>query len=66
MTTSIGTISDTDADLKDALNSNVQQGVSQELCTITTKNNTEISRVSKLQRKCPKVKHKDFYGTENA
>jgi hypothetical protein len=63
MTTSkhcIETIIDTDADLKDALNSNAQQGVSQELCTITTKNNKEISRVSKLQHKCPEVKNKDF------
>jgi hypothetical protein len=56
----IGTIIDTDADLRDALNSNAQQGVSQELCNITTKNNKEISRVSKLQCKCPKVKNDDF------
>jgi hypothetical protein len=61
----IGTKIDIDADLKDALNSNAQQRVNQELCKISTKNNKEISRNSKLHRNCPKVKNYDFYGTEN-
>jgi hypothetical protein len=59
----IGTKIDIDAE---ALNSNAQQGVNQELCKTPHNNNKVISRNSKLQRNCPKVKNNDFvYGTEN-
>jgi hypothetical protein len=61
----IGTNTDMDADLKEALNPNEQQGVYRELCKIPTENNKVISRNTKLQQNCPKVKNYDFYGTEN-
>jgi len=47
----IGTKIDTDADLKEALNSSMQQGVNQETCKVTSRN---------PQRNCPKVKNDDF------
>jgi hypothetical protein len=56
----IGTIIDIDADWKEALNFNAQQGDNQELCINPTKNNKAISRNSKLQRNRPKVKNDDF------
>ena len=48
----IGTKIDTDADLKEALNSSMQQGVNQETCKVTSRN---------PQRNCPKVKNDDFF-----
>ena len=56
----IGTIIDIDADWKEALNFNAQQGDNQELCINPTENNKAISRNSKLQRNRPKVKNDDF------
>ena len=56
----IGTIIDINADLKEALNFNVQQGDNQELCINPIENNKVISRNSKLQCNCPKVKNDDF------
>ena len=47
----IGTKIDTDADLKEALNTSVQQGVNQETCKVTSRN---------PQCNCPKVKNDDF------
>ena len=59
-TNCIETKIDTDAELKEALNSNAQQEDNQESRRNPTKNNKEIGRNLKLQRNCPKVKNNDF------
>ena len=59
-TNCIETKIDTDAELKEALNSNAQQEDNQESRRNPTKSNKEISRNLKLQWNCPKVKNNDF------